>query len=108
MPTASTEKPAESGPADKPSVSLDPAGSQVSTNQLTAVQEDENLTALVDALRRSEVGAFQFIGDMRTLEAAVNAATNLRRVLNEQGVDVRKMTDEEREAFANPPQPESA
>lgn len=95
----------ESGPADKTHDDLrrpDVLGSQVTqipNNLLDLVRENEDLQALVVALRRCDVGSFQFMGDTRTPEAALRAALNLRRVLNENGVDVRKMSDKERKAF---------
>lgn len=79
---------------------LDTAVTQLPNNILDKLREDEVLRSLVIALRRCEVGSFQFMGDTRTAEAAVRAAFELRRVFNSQGLDLRVMSEKEQKEWA--------
>src|SRR6478752_791073 len=66
------------------------------SNLVEEAEKDDVTAALVVALRRQTVGSFHFLGDLRTLEAALRAAFGLREVLQASGLDIRVLSDAEK------------
>lgn len=65
-------------------------------NLVEEAEKDDVTAELVRVLRRQTVGTFQFLGDLRTLEAALRAAFALRELLQADGLDIRVMTEAEK------------